>query len=430
MSEATPDDRVRLAFDLQTSLSNGVPADGGDDRAGRRFRSSGEFLRQVRPRFVDFGLTRVGSLTSLDTIGIPVWFAVRPNSRSLSLSQGKGLDDDQACISAVMESLEQAVAERPRRCVGAFETIAGMARRRLAIVPLAAMSRCADDRPDPTRERAWVPGVSLISGEPVFAPYELVGVDMRVDAPWDRDGFRMSSIGLASGATLAEAALHGLCEVVENDCTAPWQTLSASLPQRRLAFHAGADDALDQAVGKVAAAGLQPSFYDVSNDIGLPAVMCTIERTVLDDRGPGARRSAGVACHPDRLRAAVGAILEAVQTRLTYIAGARDDIDASEYQPAWRNRDVAPDTATADPRPIVGEPELRRDGPLALLRRALDALRRAGIPDVYLFPLGGEEIGINVVRVLVPTLEAGLEQGVVRIGSRGLAGLLNRAAAA
>jgi ribosomal protein S12 methylthiotransferase accessory factor YcaO len=67
---------------------------------------------------------------------------------------------------------------------------------------------------------------------------------------------------------------------------------------------------------------------------------------------------------------------------------------------------------------------------VTLLRRALDALRRAGISDAYLFPLGGEEIGIHVVRVLIPSLEAGLEQGMVRIGSRGLAGLLGRNRAA
>jgi ribosomal protein S12 methylthiotransferase accessory factor len=423
----TPEDRFRHAQQLQSSLLQDGRHD--DDAAGRRYRSSGEFLERVRPHFADLGLTRVGSLTSLDTIGIPVWFAVRPNSRSLSLSQGKGLDDDQACISAVMESLEQAVAERPRQLVSIFETIAGMARRGLTTVPLADMSRCVDDRPDPARQRAWVRGLSLMSGEEIFAPYELIGVDLRVDAPWDRAAFRMSSIGLASGGSLAEATVHALCEVVENDCTAPWQALAASLPDRRLAFAVGADDFLDEAVTRVEAAGLRPGFYDVSNDIGLPAIMCTIERTVLDDRGPGARRSAGVACRPDPFRAALGAILEAVQTRLTYIAGARDDIDAAQYEPNWRDREFVPVAATG--APSIGKAERPAPGgPVTLLRRALDALRRAGISDAYLFPLGGEEIGIHVVRVLIPSLEAGLEQGVVRIGSRGLAGLLGRNRAA
>ena len=431
MSQTTPEGRFREAQRLQSSLVHPSPDCLADDRVGRRYRSSGEFLRQVSPAFEDFGLTRVGSLTGLDTIGIPVWFATRPNSRSLSVSQGKGLDDDQACISAVMESLEQAVAERPRRLVTVFDTMAGMARRGLAIIPLAEMSRCVVGNPDQTRERAWVPGLSLITGEEVFAPYELVGVDMRVDAPWDRDAFRMSSIGLASGATLPEATLHALCEVVENDSTAPRQTLKASLPQGSLAVPAGASDSLDQAVARVEAAGLQPRFYDVSSDIDLPAIMCTIERQVVDDQGPAARRSAGIACHPDRLQAAVGAILEAVQTRLTYIAGARDDIDAADYEALWQKPGREPERIANGPRLA----DNRLEGPgtkgsVALLRRAIDALRRAGIPDVYLFPLGGEDIGVHVVRVLIPTLEAGLERGLVRIGARGLSGLLRGAGAA
>ena len=42
------------------------------------------FARQI-------GITRVGNITGLDHIGIPVVIAVRPNSRSFSVSQGKGL---------------------------------------------------------------------------------------------------------------------------------------------------------------------------------------------------------------------------------------------------------------------------------------------------------------------------------------------------
>lgn len=34
--------------------------------------------------FREFAITRVGDLTGLDTIGIPIWFACRPNGRSLS----------------------------------------------------------------------------------------------------------------------------------------------------------------------------------------------------------------------------------------------------------------------------------------------------------------------------------------------------------
>jgi ribosomal protein S12 methylthiotransferase accessory factor len=36
------------------------------------------------------GVTRIANVTGLDRIGIPVAIAVRPNSRSVSVAQGKG----------------------------------------------------------------------------------------------------------------------------------------------------------------------------------------------------------------------------------------------------------------------------------------------------------------------------------------------------
>ena len=52
------------------------------------------------------GITRVAVLTGLDVIGIPVAAAVRPNSRSVAVHQGKGVTLDAAKASAVMEAVE------------------------------------------------------------------------------------------------------------------------------------------------------------------------------------------------------------------------------------------------------------------------------------------------------------------------------------
>jgi YcaO-like protein with predicted kinase domain len=68
-------------------------------------------LARVGPYLDELGITRVACITGLDRVGIPVWQAIRPASRGLSVSQGKGIDDDQAQASAIMESLEQHHAE-------------------------------------------------------------------------------------------------------------------------------------------------------------------------------------------------------------------------------------------------------------------------------------------------------------------------------
>src|SRR3712207_6265867 len=57
------------------------------------------------------GVTRLAELTRLDRLGLPVWQAVRPMSRALSVHQGKGATDADAQLGALMEAIESHSAE-------------------------------------------------------------------------------------------------------------------------------------------------------------------------------------------------------------------------------------------------------------------------------------------------------------------------------
>ena len=72
---------------------------------------SAALLLQLGPVLDWAGVTRVGEVTHLDRIGLPVFQAVRPMSRSLAVHQGKGRCEADARISAVMEAIEGACAE-------------------------------------------------------------------------------------------------------------------------------------------------------------------------------------------------------------------------------------------------------------------------------------------------------------------------------
>ena len=72
-------------------------------------------LSRIRPHFASLGITRLGEITGLDSLGIPVAFATRPNSFSLSVNLGKGRDQASARASAAMEAAEIAIAERAAR---------------------------------------------------------------------------------------------------------------------------------------------------------------------------------------------------------------------------------------------------------------------------------------------------------------------------
>src|SRR5437879_1103477 len=68
-------------------------------------------LSRVMPHASRMGITRIAVLTGLDVIGIPVAAAYRPNSRSISVHQGKGSTLAAAKASAVMEAAESFHAE-------------------------------------------------------------------------------------------------------------------------------------------------------------------------------------------------------------------------------------------------------------------------------------------------------------------------------
>ena len=74
-----------------------------------------ETVARLRPLLPLMGITRLADVTGLDRIGVPVFQAIRPLSRSVSVSQGKGLSPDAARASALMEAVETWHAERIER---------------------------------------------------------------------------------------------------------------------------------------------------------------------------------------------------------------------------------------------------------------------------------------------------------------------------
>src|SRR3984893_18822350 len=101
-----------------------------------------ETLARVRPHAARMGITRLGNITGLDRIGIPVAVAGRPNSRSVSVSQGKGLELPQAMASALMEACEGFHAEEIEACRHAAHS--DLSRTETVVDPT---SLCAGGRP-------------------------------------------------------------------------------------------------------------------------------------------------------------------------------------------------------------------------------------------------------------------------------------------
>ena len=348
------------------------------------------------------GITRLGNLTGLDRIGIPVAVALRPNSRSVSVSQGKGLALPQAMASALMEAAEGFHAEEIGPC------------RRASYRQLAASGIVVDpatlspgSRPfDPVAPISWIEGYDLMRREPCWVPAEIVHTDYTRQP----DGYFLAgSNGLASGNDIIEAINAALYELVERDAVACW--IAKPMQQRASrSLDLGSIDDPDclGLLHKYAAARIAVSVWDVTSDIGIAAFLCEIR-----DLAPGdprqLRRFHGSGCHADRAISLARALTEAAQTRLTYIAGIRDDLSPAEYEEPEGSEiaDALMDALAREYGQVAlrDVPTFTTDDLSEDLHWALRRLETVGISRVVVVDLTRPEFGIPVVRLVVPGLE-------------------------
>src|SRR3954466_15824512 len=177
-------------------------------------------LEHLRPVVPSIGVTRVAVITGLDTIGIPVVMVCRPNGRSLSVSQGKGVDLTSAKVSGIMEALEAWHAEHvllPLR-LATYRELRAVAR----VVDVEQLPRQPRSRFHPDLSLLWIEGTDVFTAERVWIPYECVHLDFRAPGPQGSGCFLASGTGLAAGNHQLEAVSHALCEVVERDAFAMW----------------------------------------------------------------------------------------------------------------------------------------------------------------------------------------------------------------
>lgn len=194
-----------------------------------------------------------------------------------------------------------------------------------------------------------------------------------------------------------------MLELVENDACFLVDTFETrTIAPEPVTFPVGIDASFDSLVERLSDIDLTPSFFDMTNTLGVPVVMASLPRSVNALDGPATRNAAGAACRPATYDAAVAALLEAIQSRLTDISGARDDLSPLRYQ-----RDML--TAPAFGRqPVERTPVqldlVTDDRALPPWRQLAERLFTAGIEDIYVFPLETGVPGLNVVRVLASGL--------------------------
>jgi ribosomal protein S12 methylthiotransferase accessory factor len=386
-----------------------------------RTKTASETWSAIQPLLPDLGITRVGDITGLDRIGIPVWIAVRPNSRTLSVSQGKGLAAEAARVSAAMESIETALAERPRLALE-FATVANLASRE-AVVDIRALPRPRVSLLGVKRPLFWTQATDWATKASLWVPYELVHADATL--PWlpGSGAFLPSTNGLASGNNLLEAIHHGLCEVIERDALALWDHLPFALQERtRLDLRTIDSGVILGLLEEFSRASILATVWDMTSDIGVAAFRAVIYDESADALSRPFPAAFGAGCHPDRVVAIARALTEAAQSRLTVISGSRDDFGRARYAETQSSKALHYNRRLARAGNGARSFAAVAHWCGASLAEEIDylagRLALIGLDQILYLALGEPALPIAVARVIVPGLEGPTEAAQYYPGAR------------
>lgn len=364
----------------------------------------------VRPRLRMLPVTRIYDATPLDHLGVPVWAAVTPLARDLTVHAGKGLSAEASRLSAVMEAVERVCGEsvEPERIVrGSFANL-GRAGAGCEFLDPATFDLPFETIYGPAREISWVDGYDLLRRTGVYVP-----LDLAVSPSSEGVCRGPETNGLASGNSHLEAIVHALYELIERDAAAHDEFRSLfceaddgaarppriidprTLPAQPRAF-----------AERIVERGMQLRLQKLDNAFGIPVYGAVI----VDEMFPGNEGQAmtfgGFGCDLDPGRAVLRAITEAAQSHTVVTVSAREVFEGTRPAPdrsARLRRNL--ETLYATPSAAFDAGESASSGDLLCdLETILGRLSQAGLDRCVVVDLARHEVAIPVVRVLVPGL--------------------------
>jgi ribosomal protein S12 methylthiotransferase accessory factor len=363
-----------------------------------------ETVRRIMARRSHFGITRLGSITGLDHVGVPVVQVIRPEALSNAVTQGKGWTAAEAAIAALMEALETWAAERispertwravPEDCSTA-DIWAELWRRRPGTDPLGPI--------------AWIEGWDIMRSGARPVPLALVDTVYTLPSP-HAEWLPRDTTGLAAGTDVSRAVRHGCLEVLERDARCSAVRTPHFFDRHQIATRSVISGRAGAIVRRLRHSGLATGIWSIPTAHALPVYWCHVMPAQgRPDLAP--LPAEGFGCDTSHDAALAKALLEACQARLTAIAGAREDVTANLYREgmdrAWLADWRKQLDAKGAPLPVdnpVSEAESELD-------RIIEAMRAAGARAALAVPLFIDmTIPLAVVRMVAPPLRTNPEE--------------------
>ncbi|MEO5360977.1 MAG: YcaO-like family protein [Nitrospirota bacterium] len=366
--------------------------------------SPSETLKRIAPCFRTVGLTRLSDITGLDRIGIPVVASIRPGAKTITTSSGKGATIEAAMASGAMESIEVFHAETIDYPVitSSYKELS----KRCNIIELDQLALTKNSIFNVNRPEKWVMGWDIANQCEVSAPLLQVSLDYAYGLDGLTISFQMGSNGLASGNHFLEALSSALFEVIERDAIACYTeaNVKRSCPLKRIDPSTIGYDSVTKLIERFESAHVRPVIFDYTVDTEVPVFVTYIYD--LNSRHMGVYKGAGAHLNPEI--ALVRSLTEAAQSRLLVIAGSRDDIFRHTYSSLKLDDNAvilnyfnkSGQTMSAFDRHDESTGTFEDDILLCVKK-----LRHAGLNRIIVYDLTKPDIGIPVLRVIVPGAE-------------------------
>ena len=356
-----------------------------------------ETFSRIESKMTIAGITRVADITDLDRIGIPVFSSIRPGAEkgAVSVYNGKGATPAEAKVSAMMEGIERYSAE-VHDCELVVSNYSSLKNEANTLGPKDLILPMESD---PDAAIPWVEGYDLMNDEEIFVPASAV---FHLLPKEYHQLFRTNTNGLASGNELEEAIFHGLSEVIERDA---WSLVEATRKTGPIVTETDGGLA-GELLKKFSDAMVEVRLKDITSDVSVPTIAAASDDVKLKDP---ALLTIGMGTHTSAEVAVLRALTEVAQSRLTQIHGAREDTTTADfrrsigYERTKRlNKHWFQDSES---RPFSEIKSHDSDDFLDDIGYMFHRLEDAGMDRAVVVEMTREEVGVPVIRVIVPGLE-------------------------
>lgn len=351
-------------------------------------------------------ITRVSDISRLDIVDAPVFAAISPLAKDLTTHMGKGLTHRTARVSAIMEAVERVSAEIVPQ--DAFNSSYGaQVESEIYCVDPQRFDLPASTTYQPTVPFNWVEGWDLVNKRVVRVPEDLC------KSPSDQGILdQVDTNGLASGASFGEAIRHALLEIIERDAISQHQFFDlfgdiGQKPPSKMRINMGSlPESCADFVQRVIGANIRIVLEDITTDVGIPVVACTlIDGSYPTASGPSQILFGGWGADLQIEIAIIRAISEAHQSRVGTIQGARDSFNLT--QQTYRAFTTQRRQTVVQSEPEYGV-EFGYDFVSDDISKDVDVLVERllaiGVDQIVVIDMTNPAIGIPVVRLRVPGL--------------------------